>query len=420
LDSISPLKATNISIPLTANPTVPPAHVPVDSVIISRTENARRKNIEDLLLGKGPASNIRAFFEGKRSAHFSRSFGREFPQGGWKIEFKGFNTQGPNAVHLDNSHYQGIIINSDTPENRPFGRWKRLKEGWVGESTLVSEDPQSAIARSMLSTYLGDDGKMEMVLTEMKRGGGGILYHLDSEEYLKNPGITPPVKAHFDFPRGEINPSPPFPYHTSIPDKGQPLSARQFFRDWIADFEPRWAMPSLHTLQPGWEVKLNVPLSASDVMVVLGRGEQAGTKKTGEDPFDKECRMEWERVQGGWRHIKEGKLIPEGFINLQESSLETVLRDDGTVALTLKEKYETADGCVFELDGKDYIDNPRKPPAVLSTRPFGAKRAGEGNGMSPVAEGESNEDDREDVLKGDDWLIIGGIKIEVNKAEKTP
>lgn len=383
---------------------------PRDSSDISGVKHLSRKNLQDLILGKGSATNIREFFKRDMHPHLERSYGREFPQGGWKV------TPGDGgetyAYHLDDSLYEGILVSHDSPDKRPFGRWKRMSDGWVGESTFISGDPGSIIARSMMSTFLGDDRRIEMVLTEITRDGGGLIYELDADSYFKNPAAPPPVKNRFEFSAGEARPIPPFPCHTSIPASG-PLSARQYFRDWVAEYEAKWATPSLYTLQPAWEVKLNRPLDASDIIVVLGRGEKPGTKKEGVDPFNKSCRIEWERVKGGWKNVKEGTLNPEGFIQLKSSSLETVLKDDGTASLTLTESYDSGEGCVFELDGNAFLKNPRKPPPVLSAKPFGMRD--EHAAMTPDTARASDEADKSAVVTDDGWLIIDGVRIKIKQ-----
>ncbi len=122
--------------------------------------------------------------------------------------------------------------------------------------------------------------------------------------------------------------------------------------------------------------------------------------------------MEWERVNDGWANRREGKINAGGITALHSSKLELTLKDDATAGLTLTETYRSGDGCVFELDGGDYLKNTRACPRVLSAKPFRASNPITSRAGAPGAAAEATADNK--VTTEDGYIIIDGFKMPVN------
>lgn len=400
-------------------PSMPSApQAPQDSISISgnKPEDIRKGYIKDLIFDRKKASQIDQFFD---SESMKASFNRlepddRFPKGGWMIEYR--NRQFTGSMPLRGDAQPGRIISDDEPGHRPFGRFTRTQDGWLGEAIVESSDPQSPIHRSMMTTSVGDDGRMEMCLMELNRDGGGSIYELDFDAYLKDPHCIPPIVDTYVFPPQDRDPQPPFPYHAS-PKVRELSTVGDFFGPGVPHAEVRRKPPSQYSPQGGWEVHIPNPIRMGDILINLADHQPAGYQSSSitEQPFGT-----WERIQGGWVSINNAKITPENFGQIRSSHLKTTLGDDGSILMTLYENYESGGGCAYELDVGEYLRHPQKPPPVLSSQPFAeGETVNETRLRAEAMEKQfapkvPREDDNT-IRVEDEWIVIGGVRLPVNQ-----
>jgi hypothetical protein len=398
------------------------AALPSDKVTISAGElgEAKKKFLKDMLFDQTKASNINSFFDDK-SLHAEirkEEPGGSFPQGGWTLEYR--NSRGSGSKFLRNNDPSGRTVSDDSEEQRPFGRLTREKDGWLGESIVESPDAQSPVSRSMMSSFFDDRGDVHMTLTEMRRDGGGFIHELDAAAYQKDPHCVPPIFSTYAFPAQERAPAPPFPFRTA--QKSRELSTvDQFFGPGVPCAEVKREKPSQYAPQGGWRVHIPNAKGWSDVQMFLKDHEPPSTIRD-VDNNEKQPFGTWERVAGGWQNVTEGKVTPDNFGQIRSSSLKTILGDDGSILMTLYETYEAGGGCAYQLDVGEYLRNPHKPPPILSSQAFSdANPLDETKLRASAVEREyvpktiQDMDASQVVEKNEDWIVIGGIRLEVNK-----
>jgi len=395
-----------------------------DSVTITRATTVK-ECAGPLVTSEKPAplppneSNIQEFFtpSGMCAVISRKQPSTEMPRGGWTLDSRTKN--GSSTRFMRDHEATGRIVSLDLPETRPFGRLTREKDGWLGESIVTTKETGKAVTRSMMSTFFSDTGDISMSMMELRNDGTGTIHLLESGAYLENPRQAPPIKESFSFPLGERSPVPPFPYRTSV--KTRELSTLgQFFGPGV----PYAEVKRENTGSGQWRVHLPQARGGVNAELILRDSAAQGaenTVSTGESqPFGS-----WRRVPGGWESVSNGAITPENFGQVRSSTLRTTLDDGGSILMTLYEQYEDDTGCAYQLDVSSYLRNPRQAPPVLAQQVFDREhpldetalraKAFEKEFVPGPMGGESRGESLE--LEGD-WLIIGGVRLEVNKEWK--
>jgi hypothetical protein len=341
---------------------------------------------------------------------------QHFTKGFWTLEH--INWSGAGTSFLDLGCKPGEIAQPDREGSEPLGRLIRTTDGWLGESVKESNLPYTRISRSKLCTFLGDDGTIQMTLTELFREGGGAIYRLDADAYLRDRNCTPPVQRTYVFGPEEENPTPPFPFHQS--EKKRELSSLdQFAGEWATQASMARMAPSEKAPSGGWKVHLKRPWRVENDIMLSDQMKVDSEQDRG--PYEKALFDRWKRVPGGWQTVDRAPATPENFDRVNEARLRTLLTDEGAVFMTLYEEYMDGRKCAFILDSSDYLGDPGKPPSVLASQYYSANNPLDEKALLAEAAkkklniGQSPSKGDGTVEEEENWLVIDGLKLNVQQ-----
>jgi len=345
---------------------------------------------------------------------------REHPRGCWKVH--NLNDRGGSSRVLDlDAPGRRVFFDYNDQllwlKHFPFERWRRVEDGWLGETVVQSKDPQNPAVSSLFSAFLGDGGQFEMAVIDCARDGGCTAYRLDTGSYRKDPSLPPPVTDIHIFQPSEALSTSPFPLHTSLgrTDTDRTL---QFLQG--REFEVQYEPPGELFGKCGWRLKVNRPIDSSDLEGFLDARSSEGTVAETKDPISwREFRYtRWEKTVEGWQNIEEGKIPPEQADVLSSCELKTVLKNDGTLSMKLYEHYYDSRCRVTELDGGSFLKEPLKLPAILGERFIEEGTEDNVRVEIPGSSVTFGPGGAEDLEHEGDWIIIGDQKLAVNKARE--